>query len=304
MAGVFAERSKKNCSFQLETQRPGLNARNSVAVLPIVDEVLNSPGQPLNTATRAFFEPRLGQDFSQVRVHSDVNAEAAQEGFTHFIHKNAAADEEPIGDEPDSGERGQEFVGRPFPSPFEETPPEGKESIPGIEPLEEGGEKKAKCPSKTVVEKTIDMTPDGIKKGYRTGYGAVAVMHVEPDSTNWDGAQIVESLKQTNNTCPKEFKISPCSGNSTFTVGAEGKSSVLGMLEAKSNRFYDFHITRWNKGSLLHDRNSDNVDSCHVECEQSYSCDGVVIGKHTVTRNFTMGKSGSRDVTLVAVAKK
>lgn len=38
---------------------------------PIVHNVLNSPGQPLAAATRAFFEPRFGYDFSQVRVHTD-----------------------------------------------------------------------------------------------------------------------------------------------------------------------------------------------------------------------------------------
>lgn len=41
---------------------------------PIVHDVLNSPGQPLDTAMRAFFEPRFGHDFSQVRVHTDARA--------------------------------------------------------------------------------------------------------------------------------------------------------------------------------------------------------------------------------------
>ena len=41
---------------------------------PIVHEVLHSPGQPLDEATRAFFEPRFGHDFSQVRVHTDTGA--------------------------------------------------------------------------------------------------------------------------------------------------------------------------------------------------------------------------------------
>jgi Domain of unknown function (DUF4157) len=40
----------------------------------IVHEVLNSPGQPLDKATRAFFEPRFGYDFSQVRIHADSRA--------------------------------------------------------------------------------------------------------------------------------------------------------------------------------------------------------------------------------------
>lgn len=41
----------------------------------IVHEVLNSPGQPLDAATRAYFEPRFGQDFNRVRVHTDARAE-------------------------------------------------------------------------------------------------------------------------------------------------------------------------------------------------------------------------------------
>jgi hypothetical protein len=42
-----------------------------------VYEVLNSPGQSLAPATRAFMESRFGRDFSQVRVHSDAAAVAA-----------------------------------------------------------------------------------------------------------------------------------------------------------------------------------------------------------------------------------
>jgi outer membrane protein OmpA-like peptidoglycan-associated protein len=41
---------------------------------PIVHEVLSSPGQPLGTTERAFMEPRFGQDFSGVRVHTGAKA--------------------------------------------------------------------------------------------------------------------------------------------------------------------------------------------------------------------------------------
>ncbi len=41
---------------------------------PIVHEVLRSPGQPLDAATKAFFGPRFGHDFSHVRVHTDAAA--------------------------------------------------------------------------------------------------------------------------------------------------------------------------------------------------------------------------------------
>ena len=47
---------------------------------PIVDEVLASPGQPLDAATRAFFEPRFGHNFGKVRVHAGTAAaQSAQE---------------------------------------------------------------------------------------------------------------------------------------------------------------------------------------------------------------------------------
>jgi len=41
---------------------------------PIVDDVLQSAGEPLGTATRRFFEERFGYDFGAVRVHHDARA--------------------------------------------------------------------------------------------------------------------------------------------------------------------------------------------------------------------------------------
>jgi Domain of unknown function (DUF4157) len=47
------------------------------AAPPAVGEVLRSPGQALDPATRAFMEPRLGHDLSTVRVHTDGAAAAS-----------------------------------------------------------------------------------------------------------------------------------------------------------------------------------------------------------------------------------
>lgn len=44
---------------------------------PIVHEVLGSPGQPLDSATRTDFQQRLGHDFSRVRVHTGERATAS-----------------------------------------------------------------------------------------------------------------------------------------------------------------------------------------------------------------------------------
>jgi Domain of unknown function (DUF4157) len=46
-------------------------------VPPIVHDALRMPGQALDPATRAFFEPRFGFDFSRVRVHVDAQASKA-----------------------------------------------------------------------------------------------------------------------------------------------------------------------------------------------------------------------------------
>jgi len=70
----------EECSKNKQTlQRASLSPRGSRTegegeVPPIVHEVLRSPGQPLDPATRAFFEPRFKHDFSQVRLHTDVRA--------------------------------------------------------------------------------------------------------------------------------------------------------------------------------------------------------------------------------------
>lgn len=52
---------------------------------PIVHNVLNSPGRPLGAATRAFFEPRFGHDFSNVRIHADAKAADS----THSVNAKA-----------------------------------------------------------------------------------------------------------------------------------------------------------------------------------------------------------------------
>jgi hypothetical protein len=42
------------------------------AVPPIVHEVLNSSGQPLETGTREFMKSRFNRDFSQIPIHSKI----------------------------------------------------------------------------------------------------------------------------------------------------------------------------------------------------------------------------------------
>jgi hypothetical protein len=55
-------------------QRAAVSTAPANGVPPIVHDVLNSSGRPLDAGTRAFMEPRFGHDFSGVRVHTDARA--------------------------------------------------------------------------------------------------------------------------------------------------------------------------------------------------------------------------------------
>jgi len=75
--GECAECHRKRLALQRRsTNQPGLST-----VPPIVHDVLRSPGQALDSGTRAFMEPRFGHDFSQVRVHA-VAPTTAQTALT------------------------------------------------------------------------------------------------------------------------------------------------------------------------------------------------------------------------------
>ncbi len=77
IAGGECEECRKKREGTL--QRAAINAAPTNGVPPIVHDVLNSSGKPLDAGTRAFMEPRFGQDFSNVRVHTDARAaESAQ----------------------------------------------------------------------------------------------------------------------------------------------------------------------------------------------------------------------------------
>jgi hypothetical protein len=64
-----------DCKKKKTLQRSATNSNQPGTAPPIVHDVLRSPGQPLDSATRAFMEPRFGHDFSKVRVHAGGGAE-------------------------------------------------------------------------------------------------------------------------------------------------------------------------------------------------------------------------------------
>ena len=61
---------------QLSLQRSATNTADATTAPPVVQDVLQSSGQPLDSAARASMEPHFGHNFSNVRVHT--NAKAAE----------------------------------------------------------------------------------------------------------------------------------------------------------------------------------------------------------------------------------
>jgi len=80
LSPASASRAQRKCSAcevedeQLRRKESGMAADAPGTAPAIVHKALSAPGQPLDSAMRDFFEPRFGQDFSQVRVHTDSGA--------------------------------------------------------------------------------------------------------------------------------------------------------------------------------------------------------------------------------------
>jgi hypothetical protein len=72
--GKCEECEKEEDGGQGTVQRKSSGTAAPEFAPPIVHEVLNSPGQPLDRSTRDFFERRFGYDFGAVRVHTDRKA--------------------------------------------------------------------------------------------------------------------------------------------------------------------------------------------------------------------------------------
>lgn len=58
----------------LNLKRSSINMAEPSCVPSAVNEVLKSPGEPLDPGTRSFMEPRFGHDFSKVRLYTDSKA--------------------------------------------------------------------------------------------------------------------------------------------------------------------------------------------------------------------------------------
>ena len=162
-------------------------------------------------------------------------------------------------------------------------------------------------PIGTSVDTTTSFTQAALQAGFLSGMGIIARMQVLPDSTTWDGKELVESVEQTSSSCPDGLtRPGPCNGHSHFPIGgAMGGRGVRPAQPAVRNRFYDIHTSESQTVSFLHDptRNPAGLNSCDTACRQDYSYAGFVIGSHSIRRHFHKGVHAGKGVTIVDVTK-
>lgn len=72
LTGETTEEPKKKDEETLQRKSAGYSEVSHAP--PVVDEVLQSSGEPLEPATRAVMEERFGYDFGNVRIHRDARA--------------------------------------------------------------------------------------------------------------------------------------------------------------------------------------------------------------------------------------
>jgi hypothetical protein len=155
------------------------------------------------------------------------------------------------------------------------------------------------CPSSVAVNSTTPYTLANYVPPLLTGIGIETGMQVGPGPTDWDYAQISESLVQKSNDCPATIS-NVCTGNSVFTVGAAYDSPYLLIFQPTENIFWDRHTSTFNSNVL----GGTGVNSCTVVCTQTYSCNGKAVSpSFTITYTYNATQVNSHNVTSVSVTK-
>jgi Domain of unknown function (DUF4157) len=80
--GGMVQRKCAACADEDRLQRKSLDTQVAdIAAPPIVNDVLRSPGRPIDPRTRSVLEPRFGRDFGNVRVHTEGLASQSAEAL-------------------------------------------------------------------------------------------------------------------------------------------------------------------------------------------------------------------------------
>ncbi|CAB3801256.1 hypothetical protein LMG27177_05009 [Paraburkholderia fynbosensis] len=255
-------------------------------------------GEPLTPSLRRFFNPRLGHDFSRVRIHADRTAAL----LNRDLHAKAFA----IGQDIYFGEgqfqshpgkllahelvhtlqQNNRIDGGAGPTPFQ-----GSAGLVRRQPLDALDEPIAAdvpqvaqtpCPNSvslgTVSHRNFADQSTADQAKFRTYLSAKATMNVGPGPDH-TGHCMKETLTPVSNSCPPEaialLNSPPCSSSKCLDINRFGSGPTA---------FLDEHKTK-GPSSILE---GTGKNSCTAVCDQVYKCDRTraTTGKFRITRNF------------------
>lgn len=262
---------------------------------------LKGGGQPLPVNQRRFFESRMGQDFSGVRIHTDSKAaDTAQtiqaKAFTLGI--NIVFN---TGQYSHDNQEGKKLLAHELTHVMQQ-----KRTIQSsIQRKEKGPRTDAfdkECPDTVVIgsiKPIAEFNKAKFDSGIRTWLGINSFMKVGPKE-KYESC-ITEVLKIEENTCGNKGMLAeytPCTKKKyCLRVGGNEK------YPTDPNIFWDMHRTS-RKFNLLE---GSGKKTCKVTCLQRYGCGGKEIGRFYVTRTFKAAtfKDGKKEVpvTLGSITK-
>jgi len=267
----------------------------------------SSKGSPLPDTAKSFFEPRLGYDFSDVKIHNDSDAAKSSQSvnaLAYTVGNNIVFNQNQFSPETDSGKK---LLAHELTHVVQQKSINPFTSYPVIQKQAAAPSEKA-CTQPTAVTIDLNGTQQMQYPGYGTGAnlaGICALMKVYPETDKLCSNSIYEEVKPTKeSTCPDSLINSPCSGGSIFSPGRKQK---LCDNKTSANEFTDRHSIQVSDVSVMHDktRNPKNLSSCKFVCHQDYFnvSSKNILGSFQIIYELTKAKQGKKDVTDVKVTK-
>lgn len=309
-------------------QRRSVGEAHPPTVPPIVNEVLGSPGRPLDMRTRSFMEPRFGHDFGRVRVHADARAaESARavDALAYTVGQDIVFGAKQYQPQTGEGHRllahelthvvqqhGSRGLPQQFPSPgrggnddlFEQEARQVTDKLakgnavsvrlrPSVPVIQRQGAPSGIKLAETKPFGHADLKNDELKKKYRTYLGSTTLMQVTP-AGDYKGHCTREYLTEVANTCPARFSELRtegfCTENKCLEFGRYGTSGD----PDTGKMVTDGPDTFVDRHRTRHDQSlleGSGKDQCSVVCHQRYKYDRKDdLGSFYIIRNFRAGK--------------
>ena len=277
---------------------PALNASSEGAIRGL------GGGAPLPTSERAFFEPRFGRDFSDVRIHTGAAADTSARSIqarAYTLGRDIAFAKGEYTPSTPAGRRllAHELThtvqqGGPAHRPDHETSGlDDTISRTGVQ-LQRQMLPFQCPPCITTGRAHVINQPVTVQGQSATVAGIVVEMSVDAPTPyrvqDYAGVNIHENVTISSNNCSTPQQTQ--SGTRAFIVGSRNRVPMVGtIMPAKTNIFYDNHLIAFASAGSA---------TCSIVRDQTYTCAGVDISRHQITTSFTPGNpptTTKRDVT-------